>query len=107
MIGIVFIHTHPSGPLEKVVLVLVNADIFASSHKMFLFLHLTLGHWPKCSFNMAPAVALKTSVDAVFHHGDKLLVAQEAVPIVVKYLENCKKSSESLFCFRCELEHES
>ena len=49
-------------------------------------------------FGVSPAVALKTSVDAVFHHGDELLVAQEAVPVVVKYLENCKKSSESFVC---------
>ena len=41
---------------------------------------------------VVPAIALQTSVDAIFHHGNKLLVAQEAVPIVVKYLENCKKS---------------
>ena len=41
---------------------------------------------------VVPAIALETSVDAIFHHGNKLLVAQEAVPIVVKDLENCKKS---------------
>ena len=47
----------------------------------------------KSYFHVAPAVALKTSVDAVLHHGNELLVAQEAVPVVVKYLENWKSCS--------------
>ena len=98
MVGIVLIHsvTHSSlrnsGEGE---IVLVNVELAPPSHKIFclLILHFTLGHWPKWFFGVSPAVALKTSVDAVFHHGDELLVAQEAVPVVVKYLENCKKSS--------------
>lgn len=38
---------------------------------------------------LLPAVTLEAPVDAVLHHGDKLLVAQKAVPVVVEYLENC------------------
>ena len=47
----------------------------------------------KSYLHVAPAVALKTSVNAILHHGNKLLVAQEAVPVVVKYLENWKSAS--------------
>ena len=43
---------------------------------------------------LAPAVTLEAPVDAVLHHGDKLLVAQKAVPVVVEYLENWKSFSD-------------
>ena len=39
---------------------------------------------------VAPAVTLEAPVDAVLHHGNKLLVAQKPVPVVVEDLENWK-----------------
>ena len=40
---------------------------------------------------LLPAVVLQPPVDPVLHHGHELLVAQEAITIIVKYLENCAK----------------
>ena len=34
------------------------------------------------------AVSFESSVDSVFHHRDKFLVAQEPITIVIKDLEN-------------------
>ena len=47
-------------------------------------------HQDTSSHILAPAVTLEAPVDAVLHHGDKLLVAQKAVPVVVEDLENYK-----------------
>ena len=40
---------------------------------------------------LLPAEGLQAPVDAILHHRDELLVAQEAVAVVVEYLKSVNK----------------
>ena len=43
---------------------------------------------------LLPAEGLQAPVDPILHHRDELLVAQEAVAVVVEYLKSVNKHQE-------------